>query len=63
MQSINIRMPEPYKQEIEKLADKETFGNVTMLIRLALVDKYPSLRDLSATTRKKRGNGKGRGNE
>lgn len=61
--NVNILLPDAYKQKLQALADKETFGNVTMLVRLALAKQYPALRDLPGTTRKKRGNGRGEGRE
>ncbi len=61
--NVNILLPDEYKQKLQAIADRETFGNVTMLVRLALAKQYPALRDLPGTTRKKRGNGKGEGRE
>lgn len=61
--NVNILLPDEYKAKLQALADRETFGNVTMLVRIALAKQYPTLRDLPGTTRKKRGNGKGEGRE
>lgn len=61
--NVNILMPDEYKAKLQELADKETFGNVTMLVRKALAKQYPALRGLPNATRKKRGNGKGEGRE
>lgn len=61
--NVNILLPDSYKAKLQELADKETYGNVTMLVRFALAKQYPALRDLPGTTRKKRGNGKGEGRE
>lgn len=61
--NVNILLPDEYKVKLQELADKETFGNVTMLVRLALAKQYPVLRELPNSTRRKRGNGKGEGRE
>lgn len=57
--NVNILLPDEYKVKLQEIADKETFGNVTMLVRIALAKQYPALKGLPGTTRKKRGNGKG----
>lgn len=61
--NVNILLPDEYKQKLQAIADRETFGNVTMLVRIALANQYPTLKPLATVVRKKRGNGKGEGRE
>jgi Arc/MetJ-type ribon-helix-helix transcriptional regulator len=60
---ISIALPDSYKERVQALADRETFGNVTMLVRLALANQYPELKTLPNSTRQKRGTGKGKARE
>jgi predicted transcriptional regulator len=56
MIQVSIALPDECRDKLQEIADRETFGNVTMLIRVALSKQYPELKPLIYSIRKKRGN-------